>query len=312
MRKHRKFQPIRAEGPESHQKKVGTPTMAGLAVSLVILLDMILFCDLGSPQIQVAIYFVIVFSAIGLADDVLKVFWDNPKGFQGSKKLVLQLLLTAGGILYLFYRNPEYLSSDLLLPFGLRFPLYALAPVFYVLIICGSSNAANMTDGLDGLLAVPVMAIGVTMLATLVTPWGQHYFSAMLDRRLLFDLIIILTAIVASFGGFLVYNIHPAKVFLGDVGSLMIGSLLCYIAILLGIELAYGLMATLFIVEILSTVLQIGCFKITGRRLFKMAPFHHHLEKSGMAEKKVVTMLWFFNLGCCFFAFLMLYCSVIC
>ncbi|MDR3078965.1 MAG: phospho-N-acetylmuramoyl-pentapeptide-transferase [Rickettsiales bacterium] len=312
LRSRKKFQPIRAEGPELHQKKAGTPTMAGVAVGLSLLVTIVLFCDLGSPQILVAIYFLVAFSAIGLVDDVIKVFRSDTKGAKGSRKLVLQLLVAASGILFLLYSSPEYMNSDLLLvPSRVRIPLYALAPVFYMLIICGSSNAANMTDGLDGLLAVPVMIIAATFIAMLRMPGSRGYFQSLVDGRLIFDIIIMLTAIIASFGGFFIYNIHPAKIFLGDVGSLMIGSLLCYLAILLGIELVYALMATLFLIEILSTMLQVGYFKITqGKRLFRMAPFHHHLEKSGMSERKVVTALWTFNLGCCFLALLLLHYSI--
>jgi phospho-N-acetylmuramoyl-pentapeptide-transferase len=313
MRKYRKFQPIRIEGPESHQKKAKTPTMAGIVVSLSLLFNITLFCDLKSPQILVALGLIAAFSCIGLLDDVIKVFYDDTNGFRGSKKLILQLLSAATGILYLCLRNPEYASVSLLIPLtNLRVPLYILTPAFYMLIVCGSSNAANMTDGLDGLLAVPVILISATFMAMLTIPGSRQYFYGLLGRDAVFDLTMVIASTMASFCGFLIYNIHPAKIFLGDVGSLMVGALLCYIAILLRVELIYALMATLFIVEILSTMLQIGYYKITkGRRLFRMAPFHHHLEKSGMSEISVVNRLWFFSLVCCLLALALLYCTLV-
>jgi phospho-N-acetylmuramoyl-pentapeptide-transferase len=145
----------------------------------------------------------------------------------------------------------------------------------------------------------------------LAVPRGREYFGLLLGGSTVLDITIILASIVASFTGFFVYNAYPAKIFLGDVGSLMIGALLCYVATLMGIELFYALMATLFIVEIFSTILQISYFKITrGKRLFRMAPFHHHLEKSGIPERRVVVMLWLFNLICCLLAMVFLYYSI--
>jgi phospho-N-acetylmuramoyl-pentapeptide-transferase len=299
-----KFQPIRIEGPESHQNKVGIPTMAGIAVSLSMALNILLFCDIKSPPTMVALYLIAVFSAIGLADDAIKVFYGDTRGFRGSKKLILQLFFTALGLIYLGYRNPEYIRAELLVPLSnSRISLASLTPLFWMLIICGSANATNMTDGLDGLLAVPVIVISATFMVMLMAPGSREYFYSALDPDMMSDLVVILLSMLASFAGFFIYNAHPAKIFLGDVGSLMVGALLCYIAILMGVELFYALSALLFIFEILSTMLQVGYFKIThGKKLFKMSPFHHHLEKSGMAEKDIVTSLWLFNVLCSFLA----------
>jgi phospho-N-acetylmuramoyl-pentapeptide-transferase len=158
---------------------------------------------------------------------------------------------------------------------------------------------------------VPVILISGTFIAMLTIPWSQQYFYKLLGKDAVIDLIMVLTSTIASFGGFLIYNVHPAKIFLGDVGSLMIGALLCYIAVLLRIELFYALMAALFMVEIFSTVLQIGYYKITGgKRLLRMAPLHHHLEKSGMSEESVVSRLWLFSLLCCLLALVLLYYTI--
>jgi phospho-N-acetylmuramoyl-pentapeptide-transferase len=315
MRKYKKFQPIRAEGPETHKKKAKTPTMGGIAVVLAIGLNMLLFCSLDSPYTMVALFLLSVFSTVGLADDLIKVFCGGSNGFKGSWKLLLQLFLTAVGILYICSRDISYLDSGVILPlFNVKIPLNIFTPAFYILIICGSSNAANLTDGLDGLLTIPVIMISFTLLAmaTLLLN-GCSYHDLYFSENALQDIVITMISVIAAFSSFFIYNRHPAKIFMGDVGSLMIGALLCYTAILLKIEILYALMALLFIVEILSTTIQVVYFKITaGKRLFKMAPFHHHLEKIGWSEKKVVASLWFFSFLCCAAAFTLFCCSLRC
>jgi phospho-N-acetylmuramoyl-pentapeptide-transferase len=313
MKKQRKFQPIRREGPETHQRKAKTPTMGGIAIVFAIAVNMMLFCHLSSPQTAVALFLLLVFSIIGLIDDIIKVFYGNPEGFKGSYKLLLQLFLTAAAILYLCYREIGYLGTGIILPvFNIKIPLGILAPAFYVLIICGSSNAANFTDGLDGLLTIPVIMIAVVFLsvATLLL-MGRSYYGLYFSEKMLEDIVVIMVSIVAAFSSFFIYNRHPAKIFMGDVGSLMIGALLCYIAILLRIEILYALMALLFIAEILSTTIQVIYFRATGgKRFFRMAPFHHHLEKIGWSEKKVVIFLWTFSFMCCTLAFMLFYYSL--
>ena len=300
---HEEFQPIRAEGPQTHlATKKRTPTMGGIVLTLSLLVNIILFCDLKSPYTIILLILTTSFSFIGFLDDYIKVFRKNTNGFKGSKKLVLQLLISGACMLYLAYYNPAYLDLGINIPiinFDLKFGYVIVA--LYMLCITGSSNASNITDGLDGLLSLPVVFISVTMQIICVLLLKGHTFSNIsIDPELIYNILIVLTSISANFLCFLIFNRHPAKIFMGDVGSLMIGTVFCYIAILLKIEFLYGIMALLFIIEIMSSILQVGYYKITkGKRLFKMAPFHHHLEQCGISEVKVVRILWLFALICC-------------
>lgn len=304
LKKHNKFQPIRAEGPESHTlTKAKTPTMGGAVITLSILTSILCFCNLKLPHIQVMIGFIVVFSIVGLLDDIFKVFLNNTKGFAGAKKLIIQLITASAGILYLMSANIDYLTYQIHLPiFNFDIDFGCFLAGIYVLIICGSSNASNITDGLDGLLSVPIIFISITYIIIILLMLNGYTFSNIIvNQELLYNLLVVLCSIIFSFGCFMIYNHHPAKIFMGDVASLMIGALLCYISILLKIEVLYGIMSILFIVEIVSTVLQVACYKITHgqKRLFKMAPFHHHLEKSGWSETKVVRSMWAFVFVCC-------------
>lgn len=303
LKKHNKFQPIRNDGPEQHlMTKTKTPTMGGVVISLSLLLNILLFCDLTSPYIKIAMCLIITFSALGLIDDVVKVLFNNTKGFAGSKKLIIQLITTSVCILYLMSYNYDYLNYQIHLPlfnFDLNFDI--LIVTVYVLIICGSANATNITDGLDGLLSLPIIFISITFSIIVLFMLNGYSFSNInIDNNLLYNILIILSSIIISFSCFLFYNHNPAKIFMGDVGSLMIGAILCYISILLKIEFLYGIMSILFVIEILSSVIQVSYYKIThGKRLFKMSPFHHHLEKCGWTEKKIVKSMWFFSFICC-------------
>lgn len=310
LTRHKKFQPIRVEGPETHKTKVRTPTMGGLAMSFSIAASILLFCDIKQYYDIVALILIISFSFVGFLDDMIKVFFNNTKGFQGTKKLFLQLTITLFCMLYLCYSNQDYIDFGIKLPIiNITIPFWHLMPMIYTLIICGSSNASNITDGLDGLLSIPVIFIALAMLMVVFTFYnGLKFVDIDLNYSLLNDLTKILLAIIGAFSAFMLYNKHPAKIFMGDVGSLMIGALLCYISILLKIEVIYAVMALLFIGEILSTILQVSYFKLTkGKRLFKMAPFHHHLEKSGWTETKVTRTLWAFNFICCLLGLILIY-----
>lgn len=308
LKKYNKFQPIRLEGPEKHYSKAKTPTMGGIIMTGIILLNIILFCDLHSRYMWIVICLIIAFSAIGLLDDLMKIFYNDTIGFKGFKKLILQLLITSICILFLCYINIDYLKNSIYIPlFNINLYLGNFIPAFYLLMICGSSNATNITDGLDGLLALPIVLISITILIMVCMIFtGFTSTSIQIDNTLLHDLSIILVSIIATFGCFLIFNHHPAKIFMGDIGSLMIGSILAYISILLKIEILYAIMSLLFIIEIMSSVIQIVYFKYThGKRIFKMAPLHHHLESSGWSEDRIVFSMWFFVFCCCIFSFLL-------
>lgn len=310
LKKYKKFQPIRKEGVEEHTKKNKTPTMGGGIISLSIILNTLIFCGIHSTYLKIGIYIILTFSIIGLIDDIIKVFYNNINGFQGSRKLILQLLLTFISMIYLCYTNSDYLNIGIKLPiFNIIIPFHTLTPLIYTLIICGSSNASNITDGLDGLLSIPVILISLSLIIiSKLTINGINFVNINLDKELLQNIILMLISVIGSFGAFLIYNIHPAKIFIGDVGSLTIGAFLCYIAILLKVEIPYAIMALLSIIEIFSSILQVSYFKITkGKRIFKMAPLHHHLEKSGWSETKIVKYSWCFNAICCIIAVSLVY-----
>lgn len=314
LKKHKKFQPIRIEGPETHQAKAKTPTMGGCAISLSIIVPIILFCDIKKYYILIILILITSFSFIGLLDDIIKVFFNNTKGFQGSKKLFLQLTITTICMLYLCYSNQDYIDFGIKLPIlNKSIPFLYLTPMIYTLIICGSSNASNITDGLDGLLSIPIILISISIILIINFSLNNIKFTNIyISNQMLNDLCIILFAIIGAFSAFMFYNKYPAKIFMGDVGSLMIGATLCYIAILLKIEMIYAIMALLFIIEIFSSILQVCYFRLTnGKRLFKMAPFHHHLEKSGWSEVKVTITLWTFSLICCIGGLILFYLSKI-
>ena len=189
-------------------------------------------------------------------------------------------------------------------------PLHNFILAFYVLIICGASNATNITDGLDGLLSMPVIFVAVTLAIMAIAMLnGYHPYNFQVSRELLINVLIILIGIVAVFVAFLCYNCYPAEIFMGDVGSLMIGAVLCYISIILKVEILFAVMSLLFVLEIVSTILQSTCLLLTNgeKKIFKMAPFHHHLEQSGWGEKKVVASLWCFTFFCCLGSIIMFF-----
>lgn len=303
-KKNKRFQPIRFDGPLTHiMAKSKVPTMGGLIIVLTILLSIILFCDLKSTPIAILFYLMLGFSFTGFLDDFIKVFFKNVLGFRGSKKLILQLLMASICIYFLNSNNPTYFYTGIFIPvFNIEIPFCNFILAVYVFLITGSANATNITDGLDGLLSMSVIFVAITLTIMAVAMLnGYHPQNFQIERELLYNILIVLLTIISVFGAFLYYNSYPAEIFMGDVGSLMIGAVLCYISILLKVELLFGIMSLLFVWEILSTVLQATCLLLTKdkKRIFKMAPFHHHLEKCGWSEKKVVFSMWCFCLLCC-------------
>lgn len=302
LKKHQKFQPIRTDGPEGHLLKAKTPTMGGLPFGLSIIINLLLFCDLNSQFTYIFLFIISGFMLIGLIDDVRKVFYNDTIGFKGCYKLILELLIVGIALLWASNINLTYLTNNIRIPFLnitmnfgiLAFPLFALAMV-------GSANATNITDGLDGLLSVPIIIIA-TVFSIIIyflinnTTLNMDNFIIITDKNLLRILLILLFSVLGAFSSFLFFNHHPAKIFMGDVGSLFIGAILFFISFLLKIELFYAIMALLFIVELSSTFLQVFIYKITKKRIFKMAPIHHHFEKCGWPETRVVVIFWLFAL----------------
>jgi phospho-N-acetylmuramoyl-pentapeptide-transferase len=288
---------IREEGPEHHQIKAGTPTMGGLLILSAIVIPTLLWADLRNSFVWIALATTIGYAAIGLADDFLKLHRKQSGGLAGRWKLVLQItvaLALAGYLLQLSFRGSY--STELLFPFlkDVRPDLsWAFVP-FAVLVVVGASNAVNLTDGLDGLAIGSVLIVAATYtLLTYVT--GHAQFSAYLDLihiPRIWELTIFGGAIVGASLGFLWFNCHPAQVFMGDVGSLALGGAIGTVALLIKQELLLILVGGLFVVEALSVIIQVTSFQLTGKRVFRMAPLHHHFELVGWKEPKIIIRFW--------------------
>ena len=297
------FQPIRAEGPETHLKaKKNTPTMGGIFIILSTLITTFLFIDITNRYILVACCIMLTFASIGLVDDILKVVYKNPKGFRGSYKILIQFLVIGMAFLWLNLIDSTHGSTYVFLPFFESVKFFYLPLPFYIIfvtmLIVGTSNAVNLTDGLDGLFSVPAI-INLLCLILLIhassSPELALKFSVppiMFSGELIFFCISLIGSILA----FLTFNLKPAKIFMGDVGSLGIGSSLGIIAIIVKQELVFFIISLLFVIEASSVIIQVFSYKIFKKRVFKMAPIHHHFEKIGWSEKKVVYNFWLASL----------------
>jgi phospho-N-acetylmuramoyl-pentapeptide-transferase len=290
-------QPIREDGPQSHLlTKKGTPTMGGLLILAALVTSTLLWADLRNGFVWAVLLVTLGYGALGLADDWLKVTKRNTKGVSGRQKLLVQAGIGLIAALWMMWLFPPQLSDtmalpvfkELLLPLSIAFPLVAM------LVMMGASNAVNLTDGLDGLAIVPVMiAAGVfALIAYLV---GNRVFADYLQLNFVpgtGELAVFLSALIGAGLGFLWYNAPPAKVFMGDIGSLSIGGALGAVAVATKHEIVLAIVGGLFVVETLSVVIQVFWFKRTGRRVFLMAPLHHHFEKKGWAEPTIVIRFW--------------------
>ncbi len=290
-------QPIRDDGPEGHlATKKGTPTMGGFMILLAILVATLLWADLTNSYVWAALVVTIAYGAIGFVDDYLKVIRQHSAGLSGRLKLVLQTVIAVAVSYWLVSTLPPALAMTLAVPF-LKDVLIDLGWFFMVLapfVMVGASNAVNLTDGLDGLAIVPVMiAAGVfALIAYLV---GNAVFSEYLQLPHVpgsGELAVFCGALVGAGLGFLWFNAPPAKVFMGDTGALSLGGALGVVAVITKHELVLAIVGGLFVLETVSVIVQVVSFKLTGRRVFRMAPLHHHFEKKGWAEPTIVIRFW--------------------
>ena len=295
-----KGQPIREDGPEGHiVAKAGTPTMGGLLILVSMVVSTLLWGNLHNPFIWVVLLVTIGFGAIGFVDDYMKVSRQNPKGLNSKIKLFLEFAIAALAV-YVVMRaspqNPAHFSTGLAMPF-LKNTLFNLG-VFYIpfgcLVIVGSSNAVNLTDGLDGLAIVPVMiaAASFSAIAYLV---GNAVYAPYLGVPYVpgsAEITIVLGSLLGAGLGFLWYNAPPAMVFMGDTGSLALGGALGSAAVVTKHEIVLAVIGGLFVLEAVSVIVQVASFKMTGKRVFRMAPIHHHYEKKGWAEPTIVIRFW--------------------
>ncbi|HKY70217.1 MAG TPA: phospho-N-acetylmuramoyl-pentapeptide-transferase [Gammaproteobacteria bacterium] len=289
-------QQIRMDGPQSHYTKAGTPTMGGALILVAISLATLLWSDLSNHYVWLVLLVILGFGTIGWIDDYRKVIKKNSKGMPGKQKYLLQSCVGMLAVGYLYFTATIPAETQLLLPFF----KHAVIPlgIFYIIlsyfVIVGASNAVNLTDGLDGLAVLPTVLVSGA-LGIFAYLEGHLEFSHYLAIPYLpgvGEVSVICAAMLGSGLGFLWYNAYPAQVFMGDVGSLALGAGLGIIAVVIRQEIALFIMGGIFVLETLSVILQVLSFKMTGQRIFRMAPIHHHFELKGWPESRVIVRFW--------------------
>ena len=292
-----KGQPIRDDGPKDHESKKGTPTMGGLVVIGAVFLSTILFCNLTEKYVWLTTFVMIAFTALGFFDDWSKVTKQNAGGITERQKLVTQVSISIIVAVLLIIFG---FSTDLNIPLNKNYlyPLGLLFIPFVVLVIVGTSNAVNLTDGLDGLAIGPVMTVAITygVFAYLA---GNSEFAQYLKIPYVpgvGEVCIILAALFGGGLGFLWYNTFPAQVFMGDTGALAMGGMLAVVAIIVKQEIALVIAGGVFVIETISVIIQRYYYKLTKKRVFRMAPIHHHYELSGWAEPKIIVRFWIISI----------------
>ena len=294
-------QVIRSDGPESHQDKEGTPTMGGVLILFAFFTSVIIWGDWRNPFLWIVIVTALLFSSIGFIDDYLKIKKQNSDGLSRRQKILAQSISSILICIWLLSLNSKTIGAELLIPFfkDLVIPLNAFG--FLIIgwfAIVGGSNSVNLTDGLDGLAIMPVILISGA-LAVFAYIGGNYNFSAYLNMPFMQgtgEIFVICAALIGSGFGFLWFNTYPAEIFMGDIGSLSLGAILAVIAIIVHQEILLILMGGIFVAETLSVILQIGYFKRTQKRLFLMAPIHHHFEEMGLKEPKIIVRFWIVTL----------------
>ena len=290
-------QNIRDVGPQSHLVKAGTPTMGGLLILFAWILSTLLWANLGNGYIWMAIFVTVGFGAIGFADDYLKVRRRRNLGLTArSKVLLLVAVAAAAGLMLTRLPAAHPFSPTLAFPFfkNLVLDLGPLYVPFVVFVLVGASNAVNLTDGLDG-LAIGAAGIAAATYAIFCYVAGNRIVAGYLQLPSVpgvGEVTVFCGALAGAAMGFLWFNAHPAEVFMGDVGSLALGGGICIVAVMAKQELLLAVVGGLFVVEALSVILQVGSFKLRGKRIFRMAPLHHHFELSGWAEPKIIVRFW--------------------
>ena len=291
-------QPIREDGPSWHiEMKRGTLTMGGVIILGALIISTLLWADLSNVYIWIVLYITFGFGLIGFIDDYLKVSKNNHKGLSGRLKLIFQFSIVIVATIWIYMISDKALQGILAFPFAKNYTIYlgiVLWCIFTSLVVVGSSNAVNLTDGLDGLAIVPIIiAAGVFgIIAYLV---GNTIFSNYLNLFYVEgsgELIILCSSLVGAGIGFLWFNAPPASVFMGDTGSLSTGAALGIISVITKHEIVLAIVGGLFVLEAVSVIVQVLSFQLTGKRIFKMAPLHHHFEKKGWSESTVVVRFW--------------------
>ncbi len=298
--KQKKGQPIRDDGPQSHFAKAGTPTMGGLLILSALILSTLLWARLDNPYVWIVLLVTVSFGLIGFADDYAKVTKQNTKGVSSRVRFLAGLAIAAIAGAAAAWFHPDPLTNMLAVPFfkNVLINLSIVFVPFSMLVIVGAANAVNLTDGLDGLAVMPVM-IAAAALGVIAYVVGHFNFSEYLGVHYVpgaSDILIFCAALIGGGLGFLWYNAPPAAVFMGDTGSLALGGALGAIAVVTKHEIVLAIVGGLFVVEALSVIIQVAYFKRTGKRVFLMAPIHHHFEKKGWGEAQIVIRFWIISL----------------
>ena len=289
-------QTVRDDGPQSHRQKAGTPTMGGALILLAIAGSTLLWSDLSNRFVWVVLIVTLLFGMIGWVDDYKKLIQGNPKGLSASAKMLWQSLIALACAGFLFFTANVEAETQLIVPFfkSVAINLGWFYIVSTYLVIVGSSNAVNLTDGLDGLAILPtVMVAGA--LGIFIYVIGHIQFSSYLGFPYIVgvgEVVVFCGAMVGAGLGFLWFNTYPAQIFMGDIGALALGAALGIVAVLARQELVLLIMGGVFVIETMSVILQVGSYKLTGKRIFKMAPLHHHFELKGWPEPRVIVRFW--------------------
>jgi phospho-N-acetylmuramoyl-pentapeptide-transferase len=289
-------QSVRDDGPETHLVKSGTPTMGGLLILISIVFSTLCWADITNRYVLVVLIVTLLFGVIGLIDDYKKVINNDPKGLSAKYKYAAQSIVGLGAAIYLFQTATLAVETQLIVPFvkSLIFDLGWLYVVLTYFVIVGSSNAVNLTDGLDGLAILPTVLVAGA-LAIFAYTTGHVRFAEYLGIPYVpgvGEVAIFCGAIAGAGLGFLWFNTYPAQVFMGDIGALALGAALGIVAVVVRQELALFIMGGVFVMETVSVILQVASFKLTGKRIFKMAPLHHHYELKGWPEPRVIVRFW--------------------
>lgn len=293
---HQMGQPIRNDGPESHLEKAGTPTMGGTLLLVAIGLSTLLWSDLSNRYVWVVLAVMFAFGVVGFVDDYKKLIAKDPKGLASRYKYFWQSVIGLITAVYLYQTASSPVETTLILPFlkdvGLELGLFYI--VFTYIVIVGSSNAVNLTDGLDGLAIMPTVLVGgaLGIFAYLTGNVNFAHYLGIPHVPGSGELIIFSAALAGAGLGFLWFNAYPAMVFMGDVGALALGAALGVLAVIVRQELVLFIMGGVFVMETVSVIMQVASFKLTGKRIFRMAPLHHHFELKGWPEPRVIVRFW--------------------
>jgi phospho-N-acetylmuramoyl-pentapeptide-transferase len=294
-KKQKEGQPIRADGPETHLKKAGTPTMGGLMILISAGISVLLWADLSNPYVWIVAGVIIGFGLIGAADDYAKLTKRSHHGISGKVRLLFEFGIASVAIAAYLHFTPNTIDTGLAIPFvKTLIPLGFCFIPFAMLVIVGASNAVNLTDGLDGLAIVPVM-IAAACFGLITYFVGNAIYAPYLGITFIQgtgELAIVCGALIGAGIGFLWFNAPPAMVFMGDTGSLAMGAGLGAMAVVAKHEIVLAVIGGLFVLETVSVVVQVASFKLTGKRVFAMAPLHHHFEKKGWSEPTIVIRFW--------------------